>query len=85
MRLVLGDRVVNLLEDHVDLAVRIGELPDSSLVATRVGDDAAQVVCASPAYFAARGTPQHPRELGAHDCVTFDGLMAADAWTFARR
>ena len=59
IRLVLADRVVNLLEDHVDLAVRIGELPDSSLVATRVGA-IRRVVCGSPAYFAARGTPKSP-------------------------
>ena len=81
-RLVLADRVVNLLEDHIDLAVRIGALPDSGLVATRVGT-IRQVVCGSPAYFAARGTPKRPAELGAHDCVTFEGLMPADAWTFA--
>ena len=81
IRIVLADRVVNLLEEHVDLAVRIGELPDSSLVATRVGA-IRRVVCGSPAYFAARGTPKHPSELGTHDCVTFEGLMSPDAWTF---
>src|SRR6266849_5414068 len=57
IRIVLADRVVDLLEDHVDLAVRIGELPDSSLVATRVGS-IRRVVCGSPGYFAERGTPQ---------------------------
>ena len=62
VRLVLADRVVNLQEDHVDLAVRIGELPDSSLVATRVGS-IGRVVCGSPAYFAERGTPKRPDEL----------------------
>src|ERR1700730_5220495 len=71
IRIVLADRVVNLLEDHVDLAVRIGELPDSSLVATRIGA-IRRVVCGSPAYFAERGTPQSPGELGAHDCITFE-------------
>jgi DNA-binding transcriptional LysR family regulator len=79
---VLADRVVNLLEDHVDLAVRIAELPDSSLVATRVGA-VRRVVCGSPAYFAERSTPKNPGELGTHACVTFDGLMSPDAWTFA--
>ena len=81
VRLALADRVVNLLEDDVDLAVRIGELPDSSLVATRVGA-IRRVVCGSPDYFAARGTPKRPEELSNHDCITFHGLSAPDAWQF---
>jgi DNA-binding transcriptional LysR family regulator len=81
IRLVLADRVVDLFEDHVDLAIRIGDLPDSSLVAIRVGS-IRRVVCGSPAYFAGRGTPQHPSELSAHDCVSFEGLMASDFWSF---
>lgn len=81
IRLTLADRVVNILEDNVDLAVRIGELPDSSLVAARVGA-IRRVVCASPAYFAANGTPQHPSDLAAHDCITFEGLMSPTAWNF---
>src|SRR5271166_1810168 len=81
IRLVLADRVVNLFEDHLDLAVRIGELPDSSLVANRVGA-IRRVVCASPAYFTARGTPGTPADLRDHDCVTFEGLALPEAWTF---
>src|SRR6266446_4078370 len=81
IRLVLVDRVIDLLEDHVDLAVRIGELPDSALVATRVGS-VRLVVCASPGYFAERGTPRKPGEISAHDCVTFEGIASPDAWTF---
>jgi DNA-binding transcriptional LysR family regulator len=81
IRLVLADRVINLLEDPVDLAVRIGELPDSSLVATRIGS-IRRVVCGSPAYFAERGTPKHPGELGMHDCITFEGLSPPDSWVF---
>jgi DNA-binding transcriptional LysR family regulator len=81
IRLMLADRAVNLLEEHIDLAVRIAELPDSSLVATRVGG-IGHVVCASPAYLTARGTPQEPSELGSHDCITFRGLMSPDVWTF---
>src|ERR1700691_2119189 len=72
IRLALADRVVNLQQDAVDLAIRIGELPDSSLVATRVGS-IRRVVCGSPAYFAARGTPKAPGDLGTHDCITFGG------------
>jgi DNA-binding transcriptional LysR family regulator len=81
IRIALADRVVNILEDHVDLAVRIGELPDSSLRARRLGSTR-RVVCGSPAYFAARGAPKSPAELRAHDCITFEGMMSADAWTF---
>lgn len=82
VRLVLADGVVNILEDPTDLAIRIGELRDSSLVARRVGA-IRRVVCASPAYFAARGTPQNPSDLGTHDCVTFEGLMSPKAWIFS--
>jgi DNA-binding transcriptional LysR family regulator len=81
VRLVLADHVVNLLEERVDLAVRIGELPDSSLVATRVGA-IRRVVCASPAYFAARGTPQRPADLAGHDCIAFEGVASSQAWNF---
>jgi DNA-binding transcriptional LysR family regulator len=81
VRLVLADRPLNLIDDHLDLAVRIGELPDSSLVATRVGQ-IRSVVCASPAYLKQRGVPKSPAALASHDCVTFSGLGGADAWTF---
>ena len=81
VRMTLADRVVNLQEDHVDLAVRIGELPDSSLVAMRVGS-IGRVVCGSPAYFAERGTPKRPNELSKHDCITFNGLTSPEAWIF---
>ena len=81
IRIVLADRLINLLEEHVDLAVRIGELPDSSLIATRLGA-IRRVVCASPAYFSARGTPHRPEELSMHACITFEALTSPDAWTF---
>jgi DNA-binding transcriptional LysR family regulator len=82
LRLVLADRLFNLLEDKVDLAVRIGALPDSSLKANRVGL-IRHVVCASPAYFAKRGLPKSPLELSSHDCIAFEGLTSPDTWTFA--
>ena len=81
IRMVQADRVVNLLEDRIDLAVRIGALPDSSLLATRVGS-LRRVICASPAYLAGRGRPKRPDDLGAHACITFEGMTAPDAWTF---
>jgi DNA-binding transcriptional LysR family regulator len=81
IRCVLTDRVVNLLEDNVDLAVRIGELPDSSLITTRVGS-VHRVACGSPVYFARRGTPNDISELAMHDCITFEGLASPDVWVF---
>ena len=81
IRIVLADRVLNLHEDAVDIAVRIGALPDSSLIATRIGT-IRQIVCGSPGYFAAKGTLKSPEELRRHDCVTFDGLMSPAGWKF---
>jgi DNA-binding transcriptional LysR family regulator len=82
IQLRLGDRNVNLIEEHVDVALRIGALPDSNLVATQVGT-IRRVVCASPAYLERFGTPQSLGELAVHRCITFDGLEAASAWVFA--
>lgn len=82
IRCVLNDRVINLLEDHIDLALRIGELPDSSsLITTRIGS-VRRVVCGSPAYFARRGVPENIDELAMHDCITFEGLPFPDFWMF---
>lgn len=81
IRLALGDRVVNLLEDHVDLALRIGTVPDSSVIATTLGS-VRRIVCASPAYLAARGVPRHPRDLSAHQCVSFELFATANVWHF---
>lgn len=81
IRMTLADRSINLLEEPVDLAVRIGALPDSSLIATRVGT-VRRVVCASPAYLAERGVPQIPDDLRSHDCITFEGLTSPEAWSF---
>lgn len=81
VRLHLGDRISNLLEDHIDLAIRIGELPDSSLSATRVGS-IRRVVCGSPDYFAVHGTPRTPDELATHQCIAFEGMLSSSAWTF---
>lgn len=82
VKLLLADRVVDLLEEHVDLAVRIGELPDSRMIATRIGS-VRSVVCASPGYLERRGVPQSPQDLAAHDCVSFSSLPSAASWDFA--
>ena len=81
VQMILVDRVVDLLDEHIDLALRIGELPDSSLIAVRIGS-IGRVVCASPSYVAAHGTPQHPRDLAAYSAITFAGLSSAREWSF---
>jgi len=70
---VLLDRVVNLVEEGFDLAVRIGELPDSSLVARRIGT-VRRVMVASPAYLERHGAPRLPADLKQHAGITFTGL-----------
>jgi DNA-binding transcriptional LysR family regulator len=82
LRLLLSDHILNLFEDRVDLAIRIGILPDSSMIATRVGT-IRRVVCASPTYFAGRGRPHKPSDLRDHDCITFDRSASPHAWKFA--
>lgn len=82
IRLTLGDGISQLAEDHIDLAVRIGRLPDSRMVATRVGT-IRHVICASPAYLAEHGTPKTPRDIETHNCITFEGLGSLATWTFA--
>jgi DNA-binding transcriptional LysR family regulator len=79
--LVLTDRVVHLMDEHADVAVRIGELPDSTLMATRIGT-VRRVVCASPAYLATRGVPARPSDLAGHECITFEALASLRAWVF---
>jgi DNA-binding transcriptional LysR family regulator len=83
VRLVLVDRIVSLPEDHVDVALRVGILPDSRLIALRVGS-VRRVACASPAYLAARGRPSTPDDLAGHDCITYESILAPNAWRFVR-
>jgi DNA-binding transcriptional LysR family regulator len=82
VRLSLNDRMVGLLDDHVDLALRIGELKDSRLIATRCGSTR-RVVCGSPEYFSQHGTPKHPSDLSSHAAVIFDNVTSSNAWVFA--
>ena len=84
IRLVLADRIVHLVEDHVDLALRIGTLPDSSLSAVRLGA-IRRVVCASPGYLSRRGRPMVPEDLAQHDCVTFTGTRCLRQLAFPGR
>jgi DNA-binding transcriptional LysR family regulator len=82
VRMMLSDRIANLVDDRIDMAVRVGALRDSSMVATRIGT-IRRVVCGSPRYFAERGLPKTPKDLADFTCVTFAGMPAS--WTFASR
>jgi len=77
----LEDRVINLVEDGVDLAVRIGHLPDSSLVARQVGE-MPRIVVASPDYLKRRGEPKTPAAIAAHDTIQFAATAAPPDWRF---
>jgi len=81
VRLLLSDRNLQLNEDHVDMAVRIGRLPDSTMIATRVGS-MRTVVCASPKLLKAQGVPKSPADLARLPCVNFEFLSAASFWPF---
>jgi DNA-binding transcriptional LysR family regulator len=84
VRLVLSDRNLHLIDDRVDIAVRIGALADSALVSTRVGA-VRRVVCGSPAYFATHGVPKRPEDLAALTAVTFEPLSSPERWVFPER
>ena len=77
----LEDRMVSLVEDGIDLAVRIGELADSSLVARHVGQ-MRRIVVASPAYLEARGEPRSPDDIAAHDTIQFGATAGTADWRF---
>jgi DNA-binding transcriptional LysR family regulator len=81
VRLQLADRNVDLLDEHVDMAVRFGELPHSDMVATRVGS-MRTVVCASPGLLQTCGVPQTPEDLLRLPCVAFDGPAPSPGWRF---
>lgn len=85
LELGCGDRTVDLVEEGVDCAIRGGILPDSNLVARRIG--ALQfVTCATPAYLAAHGAPQHPHDLANHRCINFFASKTGKMfeWDYAR-
>jgi DNA-binding transcriptional LysR family regulator len=82
IRMILSDRNVHLLDDHIDLAVRIGPLSDSRMISTQVGQ-VGFLVCGSPDYFARHGVPNKPSDLSRLSCVTFDVLGSATSWVFA--
>jgi DNA-binding transcriptional LysR family regulator len=75
------DRVVNVVEEGIDVAVRIGELPDSSLQATRVGR-VRRVLVAAPAYLQAHGVPRRPQDLAGHVIASASGVNPVSEWRF---
>jgi DNA-binding transcriptional LysR family regulator len=83
VRLALSDRIVHLVEEGVDVAVRIGDLADSALTAVKVGE-VRPVLVASPAYLAARGEPADLSALKGHDLIVFEGLARTQTWRFGQ-
>jgi DNA-binding transcriptional LysR family regulator len=80
--LLLVDRAVDLVEEDIHLAIRIGRLRDSQLVARKLAD-LRMIVCAAPAYLAQRGAPQAPGDLAHHDCLVFSDVPSSAEWRFA--
>lgn len=78
--LLLLDRVVDLVEEGIDLALRIGQLADSSMIAIRLGE-VRRVVCASPQLLSKTGIPEHPRALSGMPCIRQQNLSRGTAWT----
>ena len=81
MRALFLDRVVDLMDEGIDVAIRIGMLPDSSLSAVRVGS-VRRVICAAPDYLKQRGVPRTPADLAQHDAIAFVGVTPLRDWSF---
>jgi DNA-binding transcriptional LysR family regulator len=84
VRTLFVDRIVDLVDEGLDVAVRIAELPDSTLSAIRVGT-VRRVLCAAPAYLSKRGIPERPRDLSEHDTIAFGAGVAEPEWRFERK
>jgi len=81
IELLLLDRVVDMVEEGIDVGIRIAPLEDSSMIASRVGE-VRRVVCASPKLLRRVGMPSDPRDLAKHPCVNFQGLSSTPVWRF---
>ncbi|MBW9091523.1 LysR family transcriptional regulator [Rhizobium wenxiniae] len=79
--LSLTDGIVDLVAEKTDVAIRMGNLPDSGLIARKLGQSR-RVICASPDYLARKGTPEKPADLAHHDCLTFNFRRATPSWPF---
>jgi DNA-binding transcriptional LysR family regulator len=83
IELAMNDRYVDLVDEGFDMAVRIGKLEDSSLVARKLAP-ARRAICAAPAYLQARGTPASPDDLKTHECLCYSNVGLAQEWRFVR-
>jgi len=81
---LLGDKPIDLVEEGVDLAIRIGRITDQSLIARKIGE-MRRVTVATPDYWVRNGRPTHPEGLKAHDCIVYTGLATVDEWHFSGR
>ncbi len=82
LQIQLEDQYTDLIADQVDLAIRIGTLPDSSYVATHIAQ-VERVLCASPDYLERAGIPRTPRELKGHNCLRYNNLSLREEWSFS--
>lgn len=81
LRYLLLDRITNLVDEGIDIGLRIAPLQDSSLIALRIGE-VERVLCASPAYLARRAAPASIADLAQHDCIAIEPTSAEDIWSF---
>ena len=79
--MTMNDRFVDLIDEGYDVAVRIGRLTDSALVARKLAP-LRRVVCGSPAYLAAHGVPEKPADLVTHECLSYSNMASSDEWSF---
>ncbi|UYN94921.1 MAG: LysR family transcriptional regulator [Enhydrobacter sp.] len=80
LELIPTDRVVDLVEEGIDVAIRVGRMPDTSFMARKIGDDI-RLICAAPSYIARRGMPRRPEELTRHECINRERLYL-NRWAF---
>ena len=81
LELMPTDRVVDMVEESIDVAIRIGRLPDSSFMARKIGDDV-RLVCAAPGYLAAHRAPRRPEDLARHNCILSRDRAHLNRWPF---
>ena len=80
-KVLLFDRITNLIEEGIDVGLRVGQLPDSSLIARQVGE-VGRILVASPAYLSKHGRPKDPTDLKRHSMIAFTGLLPSREWVF---